>query len=48
MAWMFWHEIGRKLIHITILIVLALYFLIEDRYGKQVAHHLPHPRVFPP
>src|SRR3989344_7304357 len=37
MAWMFWHEIGRKLIHITILIVLALYFLIEDRYGKQVA-----------
>ena len=37
MAWMFWHEIGRKLIHITIVIVLALYFLIEDRYGKQVA-----------
>src|SRR3989338_6326618 len=30
MAWGFVHEIGRKIIHITILIVLAAYFLIQD------------------
>lgn len=30
MAWGFLHEIGRKIIHITILIVLAAYFLIQD------------------
>ena len=30
MAWGFFHEIGRKIIHITILIVLAAYFVIQD------------------
>ena len=30
MVWGFFHEIGRKIIHITILIVLAAYFLIQD------------------
>jgi len=29
--------VGRKLIHITILIVLVFYFLIVEAYGKQVA-----------
>lgn len=37
MAWQFWHEVGRKIIHITILIALALYFLIEESYSKQAA-----------
>lgn len=30
MIWGFFHEVGRKIIHITILIVLAAYFLIEN------------------
>lgn len=30
MVWSIFHEIGRKIIHITILIVLAAYFLIQD------------------
>jgi len=30
MVWELFHEIGRKIIHITILIVLAAYFLIQD------------------
>ncbi|MBI3027690.1 CTP--2,3-di-O-geranylgeranyl-sn-glycero-1-phosphate cytidyltransferase [Candidatus Woesearchaeota archaeon] len=30
MAWGFFHEIGRKIIHITILIVLAAYFVIQN------------------
>lgn len=30
MAWGFFHEIGRKIIHITILLVLAAHFLIQD------------------
>lgn len=30
MVWGVFHEIGRKIIHITILIVLAAYFLIQD------------------
>ena len=29
MVWGFFHEIGRKIIHITILIVLAAYFFIQ-------------------
>ena len=37
MTWGFVHEIGRKIIHITILIVLAAYFFIQDRMGKQIA-----------
>ncbi|MBI2660543.1 CTP--2,3-di-O-geranylgeranyl-sn-glycero-1-phosphate cytidyltransferase [Candidatus Woesearchaeota archaeon] len=30
MVWEFFHEIGRKIIHITILFVLAAFFFIED------------------
>ena len=30
MVWGLFHEIGRKIIHITILIVLAAYFLIQE------------------
>ena len=30
MVWGLFHEIGRKIIHITILIVLAAYFFIQD------------------
>ncbi len=30
MVWGFFQEVGRKIIHITILIVLAAYFLIQD------------------
>lgn len=30
MVWGLFHEIGRKIIHITILIVLAAYFVIQD------------------
>ena len=30
MVWGLFHEIGRKIIHITILIVLAAYFLVQD------------------
>ena len=37
MTWGIFHEIGRKIIHITILIVLAAYFLIQNNLGKQVA-----------
>ena len=37
MVWGFFHEIGRKIIHITILIVLAVYFFIENNNGKQIA-----------
>ncbi|MBS3105571.1 CTP--2,3-di-O-geranylgeranyl-sn-glycero-1-phosphate cytidyltransferase [Candidatus Woesearchaeota archaeon] len=32
MVWGLFHEIGRKIIHITILIVLAAYFLIQDSF----------------
>ena len=37
MAWLFWNEVGRKLIHITILIVLWVFFIIEKAYNKQIA-----------
>ena len=37
MTWELIHEIGRKIIHITILIVLAAYFFIQKTSGKQVA-----------
>ena len=30
MAWGIFHEVGRKIIHITILLVLAAYFFIQD------------------
>ena len=32
MAWGFFHEIGRKIIHITILIVIGAYFFIQDSF----------------
>lgn len=37
MAWGLIHEIGRKILHITILVVLAAYFVIKDRMGSQIA-----------
>ncbi|MBI2208330.1 phosphatidate cytidylyltransferase [Candidatus Woesearchaeota archaeon] len=37
MPWQFFHEIGRKIIHITILIVLVLFFAIKNQAGQQVA-----------
>ncbi len=37
MAWGLIHEIGRKIIHIMILFVLAAYFLIQKYHTKQVA-----------
>ncbi|MBL7055848.1 CTP--2,3-di-O-geranylgeranyl-sn-glycero-1-phosphate cytidyltransferase [Candidatus Woesearchaeota archaeon] len=37
MTWEFVHEIGRKIIHLTILIVLALFFTIKNRSGEQAA-----------
>ena len=33
----FFHELGRKIIHMTILVILALYFFIENTHGKQIA-----------
>jgi len=37
MTWEFFHEVGRKIIHITILIVLALFFAIKNQAGQQIA-----------
>jgi phytol kinase len=37
MAWGFLHEVGRKIIHITILLVLGAYFFIEGSMSKQAA-----------
>ena len=37
MVWDFFNEIGRKIIHITILIVLIIYNVIQNNYGKQLA-----------
>lgn len=37
MTWDFFNEIGRKIIHITILIVLVVYVTINQQYGKQIA-----------
>ena len=37
MQWEFFHEIGRKIIHITILIVLVLFFAIKNQAGQQAA-----------
>lgn len=37
MVWEFFHEIGRKIIHLTILVVLALYFIIKEQAGQQIA-----------
>lgn len=35
--WEFFHEIGRKAIHITILIALILFFAIKNQSGQQAA-----------
>lgn len=35
MAWNFFHEIGRKIIHLIILIVLILFFTIKNQVGQQ-------------
>ena len=37
MVWNLFHEIGRKIIHLTILIVLIGYVIIEKIYGKTAA-----------
>ena len=37
MSWNFFHEIGRKIIHLTILIVLILFFAIKNQAGQQAA-----------
>ena len=37
MVWGLFHEIGRKIIHITILVVLIIYNFIQNSYGKQLA-----------
>jgi len=37
MAWEFFHEVGRKIIHLTILIVLVLFFTIKNQAGQQAA-----------
>lgn len=37
MTWGIFHEIGRKIIHITILFVLAAFFFIKNKLGEQVA-----------
>jgi len=37
MVWGFFHELGRKIIYMTILVILALYFFIENTRGKQIA-----------
>jgi len=37
MTWNFFHEIGRKIIHFTILIVLVLFFTIKKQTGQQIA-----------
>ena len=37
MTWDFFNEIGRKIIHITILIILVLYWAIKQQYNQQIA-----------
>ena len=37
MEWDFFNEIGRKMIHLLILLVLVGYFAIESQAGKQIA-----------
>ena len=37
MTWGVFHEIGRKIIHITILFVLAAFFFLKNKLGEQVA-----------
>ena len=37
MAWSFLHEVGRKAIHLTILLVIAVFFIIKNSFGMQTA-----------
>lgn len=37
MAWEFFHEVGRKIIHLTILIALILFYAIKNQAGQQAA-----------
>ena len=37
MTWNFFHEIGRKVIHLTILIALVLFFIIKKQVGQRAA-----------
>ena len=37
MVWGLFHEIGRKIIHITILVVLLIYNIVQSSYGKQLS-----------
>ncbi len=37
LTWGFLHEIGRKVIHLAILVVLVLFFAIKNQYGQQAA-----------
>ena len=37
MAWELFHEIGRKIIHLTILIALVIFFAIKNQAGQQAA-----------
>ena len=37
MTWSWFHEIGRKIIHLTIIVVLGAFVFVQDSYGKQVA-----------
>ncbi len=37
LAWGFLHELGRKVIHLAILVILVLFFAIKNQYGQQAA-----------
>lgn len=37
MTWSFLHEVGRKIIHLMILLVLIVYYILEQTYNKQAA-----------
>jgi len=37
MAWEFFHELGRKIIHLAILFVIAGYFLVKQAFGQAIA-----------
>lgn len=37
MVWEFFNEIGRKIIHITMLIVLVLFFILKNTFSQQIA-----------
>ena len=37
LTWGFLHEIGRKVIHLAILVILVFFFAIKNQYGQQAA-----------